>query len=136
LVLDQFASLDIQAAINDYFEQDVLYSFQIDFHSAGEYILHAKRAALPLLVATLVSATAGTISLNDARGAEVKNSATVSTTGAPSVVDACTLEIQEKYKAIMEAINADRFKQLCELNKEAQSGVGLKVRVKRRIRRH
>jgi hypothetical protein len=89
-----------------------------------------------LLVATLVSATAGTISLNDARGAEVKNSATVSTTGAPSVVDACTLEIQEKYKAIMEAINADRFKQLCELNKEAQSGVGLKVRVKRRIRRH
>ena len=131
--LEKFSELSIDQAIANYFEQDILYSFEVDFRSPGEYVLHAKRAALPLLVAVLVSATSGTISLPEARGAEVKNSAAISE-AAPGAgkPDACTLEIQEKYKAIMAAIGAERFKQLCSLNKDAQHGVGLKVNVKQK----
>jgi hypothetical protein len=134
--LDKFMSMGLQEVMDNYFEQDVLYSFEIDFSSPGEYVLYAKRAALPLLVATLVSVTAGTISLHDARTAEVQNSATATTqTVAPApVADACTLEIKDKYKAIMTAMNADRFKELCKLNKDAQDGVGLKVRVKQKAK--
>jgi hypothetical protein len=110
--------------------------FEIDFSSPGEYVLYAKRAALPLLVATLVSATAGTISLTEARAAEVQNSATAPVAIAPATApDACTLEIQDKYKAIMTAMNADRFKALCKLNQDAQHGVGLRVRVKRKSKK-
>ena len=80
--LAKFSNLNIREAIDNYFEQDILYSFEIDFSSPGEYVLHAKRAVLPLLVAVLVSATSGTISLNDARSAEVTNSATAPSTYA------------------------------------------------------
>jgi hypothetical protein len=130
--LVQFAKQDIKKGTDDYFEQDVLYSFEIDFSSPGAYVLHAKRAVLPLLVAVLVSATSGTISLNDARSAEVTNSATASSTAA-AAPNEC-VEIQEKYRAIMNSINADRFNQLCKLNKEARDGVGLKVGVKQKAK--
>lgn len=130
--LAKFSNLNVKEAIDNYFEQDVLYSFEIDFSSPGEYVLHAKRAVLPLVVAVLVSATSGTISLNDARSAEVTNSATASSTVA-AATDEC-VEIQEKYRAIMNSINADRFNQLCKLNKEAQDGVGLKVDVKPKVK--
>ena len=126
--LDAFAKLEIKQAIDNYFEQDVLYSFEIDFASPGEYVLYAKRAALPLLVAVLVSATAGAISLTEARSAEITNSASapITSSAAPSEC----VEIEEKYRAIMNSINADRFNQICKINKDAQDGVGLKVDVK------
>ncbi|WP_157787866.1 hypothetical protein [Bradyrhizobium elkanii] len=131
--LDSFANLDISKATSNYFEQDVLYSFEIEFASPGAYVLHAKRAALPLLVAVLVAATSGNISLNEARAATVENSASaVTATATAPAVDACTLEIQQKYAAIMASINADRFKQLCKMNRDAQDGVGLRTRIKRK----
>jgi hypothetical protein len=34
----------------------------------------------------------------------------------------------------MNSINADRFNQLCKLNKEARDGVGLKVGVKQKAK--
>jgi hypothetical protein len=34
----------------------------------------------------------------------------------------------------MNSINADRFNQLCKLNKDAQDGVGLKVDVKQKAK--
>jgi hypothetical protein len=129
--LDKFIKLDVEKGTQIYFEQDVIYSFEIEFASPGAYVLHAKRAALPLLVAVLVAATSGTISLHDARSAEIANTAS-SAHNAPAAVDACTLEIQEKYAAIMASINADRFKELCKLNKDAQDGIGLRTRIKQK----
>jgi hypothetical protein len=70
-----FAGLDVNKAINSYFEQEILNSFEVDFRSPGEYVLNAKKAALPLLVAILVSATSGSLTLTEARAAEVKNTA-------------------------------------------------------------
>jgi hypothetical protein len=133
--IKQFAELNIQQAIEKYFEHETLYSFQIDFRSPGAYVLYAKRAALPLFVAVCVSATSGPLSrLDDARAAEIANSAMVSGANvgkaAKTAADDCLVEIQEKYKAIMDAINADRYNELCKLNKSAQDGVGLKVDVK------
>ncbi len=132
--LAKFFSLDIQKATNDYFEQDVLYSFEIEFASPGSYVLHAKRAALPLLVAVLVAATSGAILFNDARTAQIENSSNAQPSDAGKVAapDPCTLEIQEKYAAIMGSISADRFKQLCKMNMDAQHGVGLRTRIKRK----
>lgn len=126
--LKVFAQLGIKQAIDNYFEQDVLYSFEIDFASPGEYVLYAKRAALPLLVAVLVSATAGAISFTEAQSAEIANSVSAPITSAVAAAEC--VEIQEKYRAIMNSINTDRFNQLCKLNKDAQDGVGLKVDVK------
>lgn len=74
--IETFGKLSVQKAIDNYFEQDVLYSFEIDFSSPGEYVLYAKRAVLPLLVAVLVSATDGNISnVQEARGGNIVNSA-------------------------------------------------------------
>lgn len=130
--VEEFAKLDIQGAIDNYFEQDILHSFEIEFSSPGEYVLHAKRAALPLFVAVAIAATDGYISgVQEARSVEIMNSATTAQVAVPPPADAC-IEIQEKYRAIMNAINADRFNDLCALNKDAQSGVGLKVNVKKR----
>jgi hypothetical protein len=73
------------------------------------------------------------LSLNDARSAEVTNSATASSAAAAAPPDEC-VEIQEKYRAIMNSINADRFDQLMKLNKDAQAGVGLKVDIKQKAK--
>lgn len=130
--IEAFAALDIDGAIANYFEQDVLNSFEVDFRSPGEYVLRAKRAALPLFVAVLISASGSDISLTTARAAEVTNSATSTVVAPAPIQDECTLEVEEKYKAIMEALNTELFEKICELNKEAQQGVGLKVDVKQK----
>lgn len=133
--LEQFVNLTIADATDNYFEQDVLYSFEIEFASPGAYVLHAKRAALPLLVAVLVAATSGTISLNDARSAQIENSGGYAASDADADAappDACTFEIKKKYAAILASISADRFKQLCKMNADAQNGVGLRTRIKRK----
>jgi hypothetical protein len=44
--LDAFAKLDVKDAINSYFEQDILYTFEIDFASPGEYVLFAKKGGI------------------------------------------------------------------------------------------
>ncbi|BGE86910.1 MULTISPECIES: hypothetical protein [Methylosinus] len=122
--LEKFAAMSIDAAINSYFEQDILYSFEIDFSSPGEYILHARRAALPLLVAALIAATAGDLSFAQAAEAHIVNTAEM-TAGQSG----CEIEVQQKYRAIMAAINVEQYNAACNLNKEAQDGVGLKVKV-------
>src|SRR5262249_31536465 len=135
--LEDFSRLSILQAIENYFEQDTLYSFEIAFSSPGEYILHAKRAALPLLVAVCISATSGDLDHDDARSAQIANSVPAGAavpTAAPVVAGGECVEVQEKYRAIMNAINVDRFNQLCKLNKDAQQGVGLKVDVKQKIK--
>lgn len=130
--LNKFSTLSIDDAINNYFEQDILHSFEIDFSSPGEYILYAKRAALPLCVAALVAATAGTMNFTDARTAEVTNSVSMAVPqpgkGDGGVCD--EIEINEKYKQIMNSINADKYNEWCKLNKAARDGVGLKVDIK------
>lgn len=125
--LDTFSNMDIDEAIDSYFEQDILYSFEIDFSSPGEYILHARRAALPLLVAALISATSGDLNYAQAAGASVVNSS------APPGADGChPVEVDQKYKAVMSSINVDLFNKLCSLNKDAQDGVGLSVGVRKK----
>jgi hypothetical protein len=137
--IQQFSQLDIKDAINNYFEQEVLYSFEIDFRSPGSYILHARNAALPLLVALLVAATSGDVPFDDARSAEITNSATATPSTAAGqgdlLPDQCPVGIKEKYKSIMESIHADRYNEICQLNKDAQNGVGLKVDIKKRIKK-
>jgi len=71
------------------------------------------------------------MSLDDARAAEVTNSVTANPAVPANGGDACP-EIQEKFRAIMNSINADRFLELCKINTEAQHGVGLKVDVKQK----
>lgn len=128
--IDRFAKLGIQEAISSYFEQDDLYSFELDFSSPGEYILHARKASLPLLVAALIAATAGDISYAQATEAHVFNSS------SQKQPDDCPhVDVPEKYKAVMSAINVDRFNELCDLNKNAQDGVGLTVGVKVRAKK-
>lgn len=122
--LPQFSSLSIGDAINNYFEQDILYSFELEFASPGNYILHSRRAALALTAAVLVAATVGDISLDQAKAAEVTNSAHA------GPMEPHEVEIHEKYRAIMESMGAERYNQLVAKNKEAQDGVGLKVKVK------
>lgn len=136
--IDKFATMSINDAMQNYFEQDFLYSFEIDFASPGEYVLHAKRAALPLCVALLVYATSGTISFQEAQAADIVNSAHAEGTiparqqaGQPGQADACMVEIIDKYKAIMNSLNADQYNKLCQMNKDAQDGVGLEVNVKK-----
>ena len=65
--LNEFFSLEIDDAVDQFFDRSLLSSFELDFHSPGEYVLFAKKAALALTVALLVSATADGLSLTDAR---------------------------------------------------------------------
>ena len=124
--LDKFAALDIAAATSQYFQQESLHSFELDFSSPGNYVLHSRRAALAMVTALLVSATAGTLTLPEARAAEVTNSAD-KTPDSPHEI-----EIKQKYHAIMASFGADRYNQLIGKNKLAQQGVGLKVNVKQK----
>ncbi|HWD26554.1 MAG TPA: hypothetical protein VG387_05275 [Rhizomicrobium sp.] len=127
--MDKFRDLEIEPAIARYFKQETLYSFELDFASPGGYIVHAKKAALALTVAVLVSATDGTMSYTEARAAAVTNSAySTAQTLAP-------LPIPEKYRSIMENMGAGRYNELVKKNKEAQAGVGLRVRVKHHRRK-
>lgn len=126
--LDKFSKLNIEKSIADYFEADDLISFTVNFSSPGEYILQSKRAAQALLVALLVAATSSTtLPYDEARGAEVTNSA-APTAGHPA--DPQLVVIQQNFKSIMDAVGAAKYNQLCVINKECQDGVGLKTGVK------
>jgi hypothetical protein len=129
--LDKFAKLSIEKGSADYFEADDLISFTVDFSSPGEYILQSKRAAQALLVALPVAATSSTtLPYNDARAAEVTNSAGSSRGNPTLVADPQLVVIQENFKSIMDAVGAAKYNQLCVINKECQDGVGLKTGVK------
>ncbi|MGQ0741208.1 MAG: hypothetical protein ACT4OG_02770 [Alphaproteobacteria bacterium] len=136
--LEEFAALEIQEAVGRYFEQDALYSFEIDFASPGGYVVHARQASLALLVALLVAATAdANLTYAEAQSAAVVNSADHAQAAQPArpqhrVCD--PIEIQNKYRSIMRAIGAVRYNQACAKNKDAQDGVGLRTRVKRKRR--
>lgn len=41
--------------------------------------------------------------------------------------------IEEKYRDIMNSMNADRYDEVCQKNKSAQLGVGLSVGVKKQV---
>lgn len=123
--LDKFAKLDVRTAIDSYFEQDILRSFELDFASPGNYVVYSRRAALALTAALLVAATVGDMTLAKAKAAQVVNSVDDSKAATPHQV-----EILDKYHAIMESLGAERYNDLVKLNKLAQDGVGLKVNVK------
>jgi hypothetical protein len=127
--LPEFISLKIPEAIDNYFEGDILNSFEINFSSPGEFVLDAKRATMPLLVAILVFATSGTMSYAEARQATIINSCAPVVAGE---ADAAQLqELQQKYQALMELMGEKKFEELCAKNKDARDGVGLKTRVKK-----
>lgn len=134
--LEAFLNLSIHDAITNYFEQDALYSFEIDFASPGGYILHAKKAVLPLFVAVMIAASGNpALSLDELKSAGITNSVSiavpsVTATEQPSAASQCVLDIKEKYAAMMEVMGANRWKELCKLNAEAKDGVGLRVNVK------
>lgn len=134
--LEAFLNLSIDEAIKNYFEQDALYSFEIDFASPGGYILHAKKAVLPLFVAVMVAASGNpAFSLDELKSANITNSVNIAVPSAPSagqqsVSSQCVLDIKEKYEAMMEVMGAKRWQELCKMNAEAKDGVGLRVNVK------
>jgi hypothetical protein len=74
--LDDFSALTINDGIEKYFDEGILNSFEIDFKSPGEYILWAKRAAMAVTVALLVSVTSGDSTVTAARRAQLVNSET------------------------------------------------------------
>jgi hypothetical protein len=115
-----------------YYDADMLASFEIDFSSPGEYTLYAGRVALAAVAALLVSATAGDISLPQAREATLVNSQG-DLTASQAPTGGCPLVIEEKYRDIMNSMSADRYNEVCQKNKKAQLGVGLSVGVKKRV---
>jgi hypothetical protein len=126
--LGAFSEMEIRSAISNYFEQDVLYSFEIDFASPGEYIVHARKAALALVVAVLVSATSGDISYAEAQTAKIVNSGDHA--NSPATAACNPIKIEEEYREIMDSLGASRFNSLCSINQDAQQGVGLHVPIK------
>jgi hypothetical protein len=128
--LDEFFTLDIDDAIDKFFDQSLLSSFELDFHSPGEYVLFAKNAAIALTVALLVSATADGLSLTQARQAQLENSQVTSAL-EPHEPGNCPPEIEDAYRDIMNAINLEKYEKACKLNKSAQEKVGLNVKIKR-----
>jgi hypothetical protein len=130
--LNDFFALTINAGIDRYFDEDILNSFEIDFKSPGEYILSAKRAAMAITVALLVSVTSDNSTVTAARQAQLVNSETGPSRTEHDVA-ACPLPIEEKYRAILNSMHADRYNQLCVLNSSAQNGVGLSVKVKKHL---
>jgi hypothetical protein len=128
--LSEFFALDIDDSIETFFDRSLLSSFELDFRSPGEYVLFAKNAALALTVALLVSATADGLSLTAARQAEIENSRE-SDTQISSEAAKCPPQIENAYRNILNAINLEKYEKACKLNKAAQNGVGLSVRIKR-----
>lgn len=131
--LQVFTSLSMHEGTRKYYDADMLASFEIDFRSPGEYTLYAKRVALAAVAALLVSATAGDISLPQAREAILVNSEGNSATSQVATTKGCPLMIEEKYRDIMNSMNADRYDEVCQKNKSAQLGVGLSVGVKKQV---
>jgi len=130
--LDDFFSLTISVGIEKYFDEDIFNSFEIDFKSPGEYILSAKRAAMAVTVALLVSVASGDSTVTAARQAQLVNSETGPSPTEHDVA-ACPIPIEEKYRAILNSMHADRYNELCVLNSRAQNGVGLSVKVKKHL---
>jgi hypothetical protein len=129
--IQEFVALDIQHAIDNFFEQDLLNAFQVEFNSPGTIALAAKRAAMPILIALLVFVTSGDHTYAQAQNAQIVNKGAVDTPAAR----ACMLEVKEKYRAIMNQLGADRFNEIVCLNQEAKAGTGLETKVKERANR-
>lgn len=131
--INEFAALSIRDAIRAFSAKEDLYSFEIDFHSPGSYILHAKKAAIPLVVALLVSATSGSLSFAAAQSAEIENSAAViQAVPGEADYDDGLVPISEQFHGIVEGMGAARFNEMVKLNKDAQQGPGLQVGVKQK----
>ena len=72
---------------------------------------------MAVTVALLVAITSGDTSLPDARNATLVNSAVNSDPVAPSDTAAqCPVSVEEKYRAIMSAMNVDRYNELCAMD--------------------
>lgn len=127
--IDKFAALDLYPATENYFHQEILHSFELEFASPGEYVIYAKQAGLALLVALCVAATSGDFTYAEAQAATIVNSADHHGHG-PAGPDTCPVPIKDKFHDIMGSLGAEKFNKLCALNKDAQAGVGLKTNVK------
>ncbi|GAB3130416.1 hypothetical protein [Novispirillum itersonii] len=119
--LNQFNALSVCEAINNYFEQDTLNYFQMNFNSPGWFTLGAKIAALGLFVAAGVAAT-GALSYEEAKNANLSNSFAM-----PQ--NACMVTAEQSYRVIMDQMGAARYNELMCMNQDAQAGVGLATSV-------
>jgi len=120
--LDNFFEKSLYEAAQQFYDNDLLKSLQVEFSSPGQFVIAAKRAALPLFVALCLQAAINGVSLDTARAAEVTNST------APA--DPCTVEVKEKYQYLMNGMQYDRWQQVCHEAQKAKQGINLNPRLR------
>jgi hypothetical protein len=123
-VVDEFVKYTLEEARIRFYESDLLNALEVDFKSPGAFTIFAKKAALPLFVATCLYCATQGVSLEEARAAEIVNSV------APA--DPCTIEVDTKYKELMRTMGLEKWEEVCRRAQKAKGDINLETRINRR----
>lgn len=127
--LDSFAKLDVQSAIDRFYDRDLVQSFTQNFNSPGKYGLSALSAVLGAFVTAAIAITVAGLSPADiGRGVEVTNSVSPED-------EHINKDSGIKLDYLFKSLHNKEIQELNELGKKAKKKIGLTTPVKLKVKK-